>query len=430
MEHVPARRTLLLLGCLLLATAAAAQAETSPEARITPLEIVRKLAATEEPLSAELFIEAAFRFSGVEEERLPALQAEARGLAAAMRRELGGITEPAELAEEILLYLHRHVLLSYRERQTRLDVLIREGSYNCVSSAVIYAALAKMFSLEVAGVRTPDHAFCRVRLKDRQIDVETTSPFGFDPGSRREFKDHFGRVTGYTYVPPQNARDRRLTGERELLALILYNRSAFASEAGDYAAAVPPAVDASALLADAESRQRLVVALSNLASFYGLQRRYAEGTGFLRAAAARFGPEPALAGLLADLTHNWAVELIDGADYPGALSLLDAALASAELSEPAWRRLMVYAYQKQAREASRSDYGQAARVIREALERVGREKELLGSFEAYAHNQAAELLRSGDLPEARRVLLEALRVMPESRLLESDLGRLPPPPAG
>lgn len=85
---------------------------------------------------------------------------------------------------------------------------------------------------------------------------------------------------------------------------------------------------------------------------------------------------------------------------------------------------MIYAYQKQAREASRRSYSQAARIIREALEHLGRQSELLASFEAYAHNQATELIRAEDFPAAHRVLLEALQVMPESRVLESDVQKL------
>jgi tetratricopeptide (TPR) repeat protein len=426
MKYSRCDRRLILLACLLVAIAALPAAAAS-EARITPLEIVRKLSAAasaQNQVSLEMFIDAALLFSGVREEELPALRTEIFDLTAAARRELGGITEQEQLAEEILLYLHRHVLLAYRERQTRLDVLIREGSFNCVSSAVLYAVLAKAFSLPVAGVRTPDHAFCRVTAGERAIDVETTSPFGFDPGSRREFKDHFGTVTGYTYVPPQNAADRRLTGESGLLALILYNRSAFASESGDYVQALAPAVDAYSLLGDAESRERLLVAVSNLASYYGLKRRYAEGTSFLRDAVERFGPAPALDRLQADLVYNWAIELIDGGDIPGGLSLLERARATGELEEASWRRLFVYAYQKQALAASRQNYGQAAEIILEAIQQVGREGELLRSFEVYAHNQASGLIAADDYPAARRVLLEALRVIPDSRLLAGDIRKL------
>jgi tetratricopeptide (TPR) repeat protein len=427
MEQVRIFKRCLLYACLVTLAVTASAESTPPQARLTPAAIIERLAAASEPLGLELFTEGALLLSGAETEELPALKREIGNLIAEARSELNGINDRKELAEELLLYLHRRLLMTYRERQTRVDVLLREGSYNCVSSAVIYAVMAKAFSLQVEGVRTPDHAFCRVLIDGRAgeaVDVETTSPFGFDPGSRREFKDHFGRVTGYTYVPPQNTAGRRRAGEKELLALILYNRSAFASETGGYARALSPAVDAYALLADGESRERLLVAISNLASFYGIERRYDEGTSFLRAALASYGPEPSLSRLQADLLHNWAVELIDAGDYAGARSLLDRALSASELSEPAWRLLAVYALQKQAREASRRDYWQAAEVIRKGLERVGRVDELLQSYEAYAHNQAAVLIRRGDLAEARRVLSEALTVMPESRRLQSDVARL------
>ncbi|NIM05098.1 MAG: hypothetical protein GTN65_05660, partial [Armatimonadetes bacterium] len=54
---------------------------------------------------------------------------------------------------------------------------------------------------------------------------------------------------------------RRDIGEKELLGLILYNRSAFTSERRDYLGAVAPAVDAYALLEDDESYDRLITSL-------------------------------------------------------------------------------------------------------------------------------------------------------------------------
>ena len=63
-----------------------------------------------------------------------------------------------------------------------------------------------------------------VLVNGQQIDVETTNPFGFNPGARKDFTDSFGKVTGFAYVPPGNYSDRRSIGEKELLSLILYNR--------------------------------------------------------------------------------------------------------------------------------------------------------------------------------------------------------------
>jgi tetratricopeptide (TPR) repeat protein len=145
--------------------------------------------------------------------------------------------------------MHDRFLKTYSTHQTRLDEIFRSGQYNCVSSAVLYTILAVSAGLDVQGVMTRDHAFITVNTGGDSIDVETTNPYGFDPGSRREFHDAFGAVTGFAYVPARNYRDRVSISQLELVSLILSNRIADLESRGRYPEAVPLAVDRGALLA-------------------------------------------------------------------------------------------------------------------------------------------------------------------------------------
>jgi hypothetical protein len=261
--------------------AAGQQTAGGSEVRLEAASGVRALAQAGEPLSLEGFIQAALLFSGASPGDSAAARQALAGHFAALRQAVGRSAGPRTRAEKALSYMHEAILKRYEEKQTRLDVLLRNGGFNCVSSAVLYAALLKSLDLRVWGVRTIDHAFCRVQAGSEAYDVETTSPFGFEPGRRTEFTDSFGKVTGFTYVPPSNYRDRRDIGERELLALILYNRAAFLTERGAYFEAAPVAVDAYALLGDTESRQRLVTTLHNLASSLAMAGRFRRRHGCL-----------------------------------------------------------------------------------------------------------------------------------------------------
>ena len=60
--------------------------------------------------------------------------------------EMQDLTE-AERGREILKYLYRNYLKSYSLNQTKLDTALESGSYNCVSSAVLYLAAAKAAGL-------------------------------------------------------------------------------------------------------------------------------------------------------------------------------------------------------------------------------------------------------------------------------------------
>ncbi|MDR1617671.1 MAG: transglutaminase family protein [Treponema sp.] len=151
--------------------------------------------------------------------------------------------------EYVLTFMHGKFLTSYSLFQTRMDTLLANGRYNCVSSAALYLILARAAGLEARGVMTKDHAFAAVKAGDGWIDVETTNSYGFDPGNRKDFHDQFGKVTGFAYVPAKNYRDRAFISPLELISLILSNRIAELEKAGHFAEAVPLAVNRYALLA-------------------------------------------------------------------------------------------------------------------------------------------------------------------------------------
>jgi hypothetical protein len=153
-----------------------------------------------------------------------------------------------ERGEYVLTFMHRRLLKGYSENQTRLDEIFVNGRYNCVSSAALYMLLAVSVGLDVRGVAAKDHAFATVHTGNDIIDVETTNPYGFDPGNRKEFLDGFGEVTGFAYVPAKNYRDRVAINRLELVSLILSNRIAALEKSRRTAEAVPLGVDRRALL--------------------------------------------------------------------------------------------------------------------------------------------------------------------------------------
>jgi hypothetical protein len=165
---------------------------------------------------------------------------------------LNTFIEPAatgrEKADFILNYMHKNVLKSYSLYQTRIDTMLSNGRYNCVSSAVLYTILCKSAGINTSGVMTKDHAFVIAHINGQDIDVETTNPYGFDPGNRKEFHDSSGKITGFAYVPPQNYRDRQTINQIELVSLILNNRIGDYERTNNFAASVPLAIDRAALL--------------------------------------------------------------------------------------------------------------------------------------------------------------------------------------
>ena len=153
-----------------------------------------------------------------------------------------------EKAEYILTFMHSNFLKRYSLYQTRVDTLLSFGTYNCVSSAALYIIFCNSAGLRTSAVITKEHAFVIVHIDGLDIDVETTNRYGFDPGNRKEFHDQFGKLTGFSYVPAQNYRDRQTIENIELISLILNNKISDYERRSNFADPVPLAVDRAALL--------------------------------------------------------------------------------------------------------------------------------------------------------------------------------------
>lgn len=462
-------RILAVVAGLMIVGAQHLWAETA--LRIAPEPWAAELGGNPSPLSVADLIDAALLLSG------------ARGGAletgrAALRRAVSDVqamvdrSDPAyDKGEQVLAYLHDRYLVRYSEPQTRVDVLLAEGTHNCVSSAVVYMILARSVGLSVKGVSTPDHAFCAVATAGRHVDVETTTRYGFDPGQKKEFTDAFGNTTGFSYVAPGNYALRSDITDKELLGLILQNRISVLERQKGFAQAAALAVDRYAFLGGGEeARTAMVKELINYAAYLNAASRYQEALAFIDRARAEHGGHPEFTRIAQVLVHNRTVELsnaglleearglirerrgsgdLSAADaatlrttvgeqylntvvrrmpFEDAVGLVEAMYAEEEISEPRRRDFLVYLYGTEAERLGRGrDFLGALAVIEEAISTVGPDARLLRAaeahernYEALMHNRFADRFNRKDYTGAAEVLREALREMPDSRRLRED----------
>ena len=149
-----------------------------------------------------------------------------------------------ERGDAILKFLYQGTLLEYNEDQSKVSTIFESGYYNCVSSALLYMATAKAAGLEVKGQKTPLHAFCSVYIKDEKtgkkhrIDVETTNPYGFNPGSKGTVETE-QNMTMYYFVPKSNYSDRQEVSDKIFTGLIANNLRIDYLDVNDYSSAIP-----------------------------------------------------------------------------------------------------------------------------------------------------------------------------------------------
>ncbi len=150
----------------------------------------------------------------------------------------------ADRGREILKYLYRDYLKEYNINQSKLNMTLESGQYNCVSSAVLYLAAAKAAGLKVSGQHTSQHAFCSIYIasgksgKEEKIDIETTNPYGFNPGSKEEIENE-NKIKQYYVVPKKYYSNRQEASDAVFIGLIAGNLCSDYIKSANYQKAIP-----------------------------------------------------------------------------------------------------------------------------------------------------------------------------------------------
>lgn len=408
--------------------------------------------------------------SGASDAQLDTLMTKLDEVARDLKNGLPAGADERTRSEAVLAILYGRILSRYSEFQTRVDTALVNGEYNCVSSAVLFYYLARTVGLEVEGVETPLHAFCTVSAAGRKIDVETTNPYGFDPGSKKELADSTSERQKFALVPQIKYRDRKSVNERRLLALIYNNRISLLERKGDFVQAVGLAVDAHVLqgrtVADKDLSERFLnysISLSN-------GGRDADGLDFIARAGRIWGEKPSYAEYAASAVGNRLNVLMKKKDFAPAFSFLEeyasligsetyaefalllninhlsAVIETASLEEalaavrkarphidrPAYEKMIVYAYSREADSLGRSGkWLDASSLLDLALAEIPRQADLLRQKTVYrqnyaieVHNRVVRAYNTGDRSGVRKMLEEGLALVPENVLLQNDLKRL------
>ncbi len=339
-------------------------------------------------------------------------------------------------AEAVLEFLYDGILKKYSFRETRLDVLLDSGVYNCVSSAVLYYALVSRQGIPVRGVRTADHAFCAVTAGGKSIDVETTNKYGFDPGNKKEFTNAFGQ-TGFVYTPPGHYRSRTDLDGRELVCLILLNDIAEAQQKRDFSSSVRSAAGYYAALGTEEALAQLYNECVNYAGSLDTKRQYEAALDFLTQAAQMYGPSGTLSDTADKIYYNLFAACLGqgGADRQARVAQADRLYAAHEknplVSSKMKNNVLVMLYNQKAQILLA---GENWTELFALLERAGRDMpgdprtEKLGNDIRYNisvvfHNKFAALFNRGERDTALAVLEEGLALVPDSSLLLNDYKR-------
>jgi tetratricopeptide (TPR) repeat protein len=224
-------------------------------------------------------------------------------------------------AQAVLEFMHRRILAAgFQQDGTDLSAALDNGRFNCVSSTVLFLALARGCGLEVEAVAEPAHVFCRLLLERGSRDVQTTDPRAFDTARAESARQPAESI------PSSPARPLSETG---ILALVYYNagvarlaRSEFsqALEANERALRLDPG--------HREARANLLATYNNWALECVRQGKHRQAIELLNRARAHAKGQPQLTANLRAIYQGWAAEHVQAGRYKEALAVLDEGLES------------------------------------------------------------------------------------------------------
>lgn len=334
-------------------------------------EDFQRVLTVPEPFQSTDLIHISLLFSGVDGRDLKSYTAQLRKYLAEVHSNVKpGTKTDYELGKSLLAYLHETRLKRYDSSQSAMHTLWKKGKFNCLSSTVLYLLCARSLGLTVQTVSTPHHVFCRLKDGETWIDVETTTKYGFHPGTRHEFFNEFGRLTGATYIPPGNYHDREVISDRQLLSLLLQ-----AQLPEKNPKVMRMAIDWYTLFPPEDSQRNLEYAFSYYVEWLNDEDLDDHAMTFVRHYKKRFETDPVLRKSVQAMLHRQILSFIER----GRLTLAEQLLDEGSNLLPADLKRSL-----------------AEAVLAKAMREGKRKKQY-----AFALNLTSRLVANGHLPEAR-----------------------------
>mgnify|MGYP001383507847 FL=1 len=345
-------------------------------ARILTLsESEKRMMLVNEPYSYENYITFALIASGVTDREIPRYKKIVDKLVFDLNSDIETKQVSSEkdiLAEFILGYLHRRLFHQYFANQTKINKMLENRRFNCVSSSVLYTAICRNFGINITGLIVPDHVLVQLRTPTTKIDIETTIRYGFDPASKKEVLDHLGKITGFVYVDQKNYKQRSEISDRQMISLIYSNR---------------------------------YKALND-------QRRHAEATRVLYAGWQLAGNLPRTLNTWENGISNYIISLDRLNRFSDALYVIDLITEKfPTLKQPTELHYNIYLnWSYHALKAKQFELG--SKVAQEGLKTYPRDRKLLQNLKSAYVSQTQALVKKRDFNSARLTIETAKQLFP------------------
>lgn len=342
-----------------------------------------------------------------------------------------------ENAELIMKVMYDNVLSNYSRRQTKLSVMFKTGNYNCVSSSLLFLALAKDCGLDARIQETSVHAFITVYTKDGQkFDVETTNPAGVNPGEKKMISQNSSGSKKYTIVPKTYYSNRVEISDRKAVTLPAKNICAELSDKNEFEKGIPLAASVYEFVTKEKAavRKDYDAICANFAAYANQNRQYEAALKLLRAVMDYYGKSDLLVRNYNDIAYNAVAESCNINDFKNARNLLVSynyyltEKTTQEISDMIFESEMLEEIQDLMHQ---NKFLEAAKLADEALLRQSQNQQFkkaksnsLYNHGVIVHNQVVPLLNNKEYKEALQILENALKDNPSNQMINDDIKKI------
>ena len=342
-----------------------------------------------------------------------------------------------ENAELIMKVMYDNVLSNYSRRQTKLSVMFKTGNYNCVSSSLLFLALAKDCGLDARIQETSVHAFVTVYTKDGQkFDVETTNPAGVNPGEKKMISQNSSGSKKYTIVPKTYYSNRVEISDRKAVTLPAKNICAELSDKNEFEKGIPLAASVYEFVTKEKAavRKDYDAICANFAAYANQNRQYEAALKLLRAVMGHYGKSDLLVRNYNDIAYNAVAESCNINDFKNARNLLVSynyyltEKTTQEISDMIFESEMLEEIQDLMHQ---NKFLEAAKLADEALLRQSQNQQFkkaksnsLYNHGVTVHNQVVPLLNNKEYKEALQILENALKDNPSNQMINDDIKKI------
>ena len=318
-------------------------------------------------------------------------------------------------SDHILQLLHTLIFERYDPAQNRIDGILNQGTFNCVSSAVFYAVACRKFDIRVTGVVMADHSLAQLKLSETaKFDIETTVSSGFDPSSKTGILDQFGQLTGFAYVGSKNYRQRKEVGDRQMLALIFSNRYDQLTKEGKLKEATVALYRAYLLTGDLPfTANTWENAINNYVVALEKEKKSPDTLYVLARFAKVFPKIKKISTLQYSIYINWTQTLVQNKNYAQAIVTAEEGLTYFPENQFLRQNLKVASLDQFYLLSKAGDFEPAFALIQRMTDQFPAEK----AFEMLAVNLVADQAKISPIVSAEKHFLSAITKYPNNNKL-------------